>query len=84
VTTLKPAHYEIGRPDEDACCCCLTLHQVIIAAPTLAPGSYWVDEITPGEPGPSAPYGVLHVRSQDDWNLRSLGTLRAGPGYLIV
>jgi hypothetical protein len=84
VSTLNRAHYEIGRTDEDACCGCLTLHDIIIAAPSLTPGSYWVDEITPDEPWPSAPYGTLHVRSLDDWNLRSLGTLRAGPGYLRV
>ena len=89
---MTRVHYELGLSGRDVCASCRSLPDLFRAGDQLAPGDYWIQEITEysstgwmwyldSEP---RDWGTLDVRGPDDWLLRSLDGMLLSPGYVIV
>ncbi len=89
---MTRSFFALGLSGHDACASCCGLLDLLHAGDQLAPGDYWIQEVTQTsaygfqwylayEP---LDWGTLEVRPRGDWCLRSLAGLQAGPGYLVV
>jgi len=85
-----PAYYEIGPSGRGPCLTCRTDDDLLRLGGMMPPGKYWITrtELHESVDGvkwqESEDWGVLVVRSPEDWHLESLAGMEAGPGYLLA